>query len=530
MYNHGIHNMYKNIKERGDSACERFFLPDKRLQQEHIKSKTPLLSLENQRSLADFDVIFVMLSFEMDYDNLLTVLDLGNIRLRAAERNQREPLVIIGGPCATFNPEPMAAVADAFVIGEGEETVQHVLDTIYREESKQERLAALAQVPGVYVPSLYTAQYDDEGEFTALLPQEGAPAKVARQWARDIDAYPHTSAIVTSGTEFEDMFIVEVARGCGRHCRFCMAGYCFRKPRNRSLSVINEEVQEALKYRKRIGLMGAAISDNPEIDALCKDILGEGLSMSVASFRADSVTKELVESLAESGLKPLTMAPEAGSARMRAVINKGIEEHHLFHSMDLGLSAGIRNFRLYIMVGLPFEEEEDIDAIIDLAERLKDYMETRGSKGTLTLSVNPFIPKPFTPFQWEPMADRKTVEKRLKRLEKTLRRRKHVVVNIESPKEAYIQGVLSRGDRRVGEALMRAHELGGSKAFKRALKELRLDPAFYLYRKRPESELFPWERLDMGFKKSYLYEELKRAEALKPTIPCFEGCHRCGVC
>ena len=527
MSNLGMHILYQMINERGDSACERFFLPDKRLQKEHIKSKTPLLSLENQRPLADFDVIFVMLSFEMDYDNLLTVLDLGTIRLRAAERNQREPLVIIGGPCATFNPEPMAAVADAFVIGEGEETVQHVLDTIYREESKQERLAALAQVPGVYVPSLYTAQYDDEGEFTALLPQEGAPAKVARQWARDIDAYPHTSAIVTSGTEFEDMFIVEVARGCGRHCRFCMAGYCFRKPRNRSLSVINEEVQEALKYRKRIGLMGAAISDYPEIDALCKDILGEGLSMSVASFRADSVTKELVDSLAESGLKTLTMAPEAGSDRMRAVINKGIEEHHLFHSMDLGLSAGIRNFRLYIMVGLPFEEEEDIDAIIDLAERLKDYMEARGSKGTLTLSVNPFIPKPFTPFQWEPMADRKTVEKRLKRLEKTLRRRKHVVVNIESPKEAYIQGVLSRGDRRVGEALMRAHELGGSKAFKRAL---RLDPAFYLYRKRPESEVFPWERLDMGFKKSYLYEELKRAEALKPTIPCFEGCHRCGVC
>ena len=205
MSNLGMHILYQMINERGDSACERFFLPDKRLQQEHIKSKTPLLSLENQRPLADFDVIFVMLSFEMDYDNLLTVLDLGNIRLRAAERNQREPLVIIGGPCATFNPEPMAAVADAFVIGEGEETVQHVLDTIYREESKQERLAALAQVPGVYVPSLYTAQYDDEGEFTALLPQEGAPAKVARQWARDIDAYPHTSAIVTSGTEFEDM-------------------------------------------------------------------------------------------------------------------------------------------------------------------------------------------------------------------------------------------------------------------------------------------------------------------------------------
>ena len=182
------------------------------------------------------------------------------------------------------------------------------------------------------------------------------------------------------------------------------------------------------------------------------------------------------------------------------------------------------------MVGLPFEEEEDIDAIIDMTNRLKDYMEEKGSKGTLTLSVNPFIPKPFTPFQWEPMADRRVVEKRLKRLEKTLRRRKHIIVNIESPKEAYIQGVLSRGDRRVGEALLRAHEGGGSKAFKRAMKECALDPAFYLYRRRPETELFPWERLDMGFRKAYLYAELQRSAKLESTIPCFEGCHRCGVC
>lgn len=317
MSNLGMHILYQMINERGDSACERFFLPDKRLQQEHIKSKTPLLSLENQRPLADFDVIFVMLSFEMDYDNLLTVLDLGNIRLRAAERNQREPLVIIGGPCATFNPEPMAAVADAFVIGEGEETVQHVLDTIYREESKQERLAALAQVPGVYVPSLYTAQYDDEGEFTALLPQEGAPAKVARQWARDIDAYPHTSAIVTSGTEFEDMFIVEVARGCGRHCRFCMAGYCFRKPRPRKLENILADIAKRPERTKKVGTMGAAVSDHPQMAELTEYLVEHKIPFSVASMRADMLTEQIAHALAQSGQRTMTVAPEAGSERMR---------------------------------------------------------------------------------------------------------------------------------------------------------------------------------------------------------------------
>lgn len=533
MSNLGFHIIYDLLNKRGDTACERVFLPERTKIARYENTRTPIMSMETQSPLYDFEVLGFAVSFEMDYFNILRLLALGKVKAKAAERGERDPILIAGGPCPTFNPEPLAAIFDAFIIGEGEVVVPAFMDVYHEAKreglSRRETLQKLAAVPGVYVPSLYAHHYDGEGHLTVIESLPGAPKAVARQWVHDLDAYPAHTVVVTDNTEF-NFYLIETARGCGRHCRFCMAGYCFRKPRNRSLSVINEEVQEALKYRKRIGLMGAAISDYPEIDALCKDILGEGLSMSVASFRADSVTKELVDSLAESGLKTLTMAPEAGSDRMRAVINKGIEEHHLFHSMDLGLSAGIRNFRLYIMVGLPFEQEEDIDAIIDLAERLKDYMEERGSKGTLTLSVNPFIPKPFTPFQWEPMADRKVVEKRLKRLEKTLRRRKHVVVNIESPKEAYIQGVLSRGDRRVGEALVLAHELGGSKSFKRAMKEMRLDPAFYLYRKRPESEIFPWERLDMGFKKSYLYEELKRAAELKPTIPCFEGCHRCGVC
>ena len=533
MSNLGLHIIYDLLNKRRDTACERFFLPERQRIARYEKTRTPLMSIENQLPLYEFPLIGFAVSFEMDYFNMLKVLELGKIRLRAAERTEQDPIVIAGGPCATFNPEPLSLVIDAFIIGEGEVIMPAFMDAYARARaagvSRAELLLALAAVPGVYVPSLYEHRYDAAGRLAAVEPLPGAPERVCRQWVKDLDAWPAHTVIVTDDTEF-NLYLVETARGCGRHCRFCMAGYCFRVPRNRSLAVIKREVREALPFGKRIGLMGAAISDYPEIDALCRNILGEGLSMSVASFRADSVTEELVASLAESGLKTLTMAPEAGSKRMRAVINKGIEEEHLFHAMDLGLAAGIPNYRLYLMIGLPFETAEDIEAIIDLAGRLKDYMEERGAKGTLTLSINPFIPKPFTPFQWLPMAPMKTVEQDLKKIRQALRVRKNIDVIAESPKEAYIQGVLSRGDRRVAQVLYDAHKAGGSKAFKRAMKLSGLAPEFYLYRERPETELFPWDRLDMGLHRGYLYEELKRARELKPTMQCFDGCQRCGVC
>ncbi|MCI7260436.1 MAG: TIGR03960 family B12-binding radical SAM protein [Selenomonadales bacterium] len=533
MSNLGLHIIYEILNKRHDTACERFFLPERQQIKRYDNTHTPLMSIENQLPLYEFSLIGFVMSFEMDYFNIIEMLKLGKVKLLAAERDERDPLVIAGGPCATFNPEPMAAVIDAFIIGEGEVIMPAFMEAYHQAKqnsvSRKEMLRRLAEVPGVYVPSLYEHQYDDNGILQAITPKAGAPLKVARQWVKDLDKYPAHTVVITDNTEF-NFYLIETARGCGRHCRFCMAGYCFRKPRNRSLRVINEEVKKALPYRKRVGLMGAAISDYPEINELCQDILGEGLSMSVASFRADSVTKELVDALAASGLKTLTMAPEAGSSRMRAVINKGIEEQHLFNAIDLGIAAGIRNFRLYIMVGLPFEEKGDVEAIADLAGRLKDYMEAKGAKGTLTLSVNPFIPKPFTPFQWEPMADKKYVEWALKYLAQSLRKRKNVIVNVESPKEAYIQGVLARGDRRVGKALLKAANLGGAKAFKRALKEQNLQFANYLYRKRDFSEIFPWDTLDMGFHREYIYSELVKANEQKKTIQCFEGCHRCGVC
>lgn len=533
MSNLGFHIIYDILNRRSDTLCERFFLPDALDFKEYERTGTPLLSLESQTPLNRFALVGFALSFEMDYFYLLKMLALGQVPLFNHERGEQDPIVLAGGPCATFNPEPLHCFVDAFIIGEGEEIMTALMNA-YQEakqvgKSRQEVLAALAQVPGVYVPSLYVHSFDETGRLTHIQPMPPAPAHVQRQWVRDLDAFPAHTTVVTEHTEF-NMYLIETARGCGRHCRFCMAGYCFRRPRDRSLEILKREVLAAKAFGKRIGLMGAAISDYPQIDELCRFILAQDLPLSVASFRADSVTEELMHALAASGLRTVTLAPEAGSVKLRQVINKGIEEKHLFQALAMGARAGIRNYRLYIMIGLPFEEDADIDAIADLALRLADQIKTYGKGGNLTLSVNPFIPKPFTPFQWLPMAEVKVVERRLKQLRKALAKRKDIRLIAESPKEAAVQAILARGDRRLSKAIHEAHQRGGARAFLKAMKAVGLDAKQELYRLRDVDEILPWDVLQMGFSKAYLHAELKRAIAGKPTQPCFANCHRCGVC
>ena len=533
MSNLGFHIVYDLLNKREKVFCERGFLPEEKDLAIYKKTKTPLLSLETQKYFSDFDIIGFAISFESDYFNVINMLKMGNIEPLQNKRKEKEPLIIAGGPCATFNPEPLATFFDAFIIGEGEVIMPKLMEVYEKSKeknfTKREILQEFLNIDGVYVPSFYEHFYNENGTISKIENKENAPKKVRRMWVKNLDEHNAHTIVQTDETEF-DLYLTEVARGCGRHCRFCMAGYAFRKPRVRSIDNIIESVYNAKKSNKRIGLMGAAISDYPKINELCKKISDMNLNMSVASFRADSVTKELVESLAKSKVKTLTIAPEAGSKKLRKVINKGIEEEHIFNTIKLGVNAGIYNFKLYFMVGLPFEEDEDIDEIIKLSLKIRTFMNEKNAKGLLTLSVNPFVPKPFTPFMWASMTDKKIIKQRIKRIEGSLKKERRIKVIFESPKEAEIQGILARGDRRISEAILLAAEKGGAKFFLEGLREKNIDYRFYLTRKYEKNEIFSWETIDIGVKKEYLYNEFLLAKKGGPTPSCFDGCRRCGVC
>ena len=532
MSNLGLHIIYEEINLRNDSVCERIFLPEKKELEAYDKTKTPLMSVETQRPMHQFDVVAFDVTFEMDYFHIPLMLRHGRVPIMGKDRTEFDPIVIAGGPCATFNPEPFADFIDAFIIGEGEGIVSRVLDII--RDGKMEGLdrhailRQLANVSGVYVPSLYVPIYSEDGGFKGYDIADGATKTIKRHF--EMLTSGGETVVATNYTEFGAMYIIEVARGCGRHCRFCMAGYCFRVPRVRPLEILKEGVDRAEKLGKKVGLMGAAISDYPEVDELVTYIRSKDMRYSCASLRADSLTQAVVDGLADSGQKTITIAPETGSERLRRVINKGISEEHLQNAATLSAKSGIQHMRLYIMIGLPTETDEDIEAIVGLAERTQAHMAEVGCKGRLTLSINPFIPKPFTPFQWMAMDNQKTVEKKLQYIKKSLQKNRRIEVLVESPKEAYIQGVLARGDRRLGAVLAACAADRGSKSFKAEMKAAGLDMDEMNYRERSFDEFLPWSHLDMGMDDGYLELEWKRSVDEAYTPPCVQGCKRCGVC
>ncbi|MEK6725553.1 MAG: TIGR03960 family B12-binding radical SAM protein [Deltaproteobacteria bacterium] len=544
MSNLGFQQVYYLLNQREDTICERVFLPDREDMDEYQRTGTQIFSLESQRLLRDFDIIAFSIPFENDYLNALKVLEMGNIPLLASERDENYPLVIAGGVTTFLNPEPMADFIDLFLIGEGEEVVNELIDSFIKNSNgdKKDFLSSVSKLEGAYIPSFYQVTYKENGEIESFLNKIKAPRKLKRRWIRDIDSAPTMSRIFTHDTEFSGMHLVEISRGCGRGCRFCTAGFIYLPPRIRRPEKILESLEApplnpplskgGTKGGVKVGLVSAAVSDYPFIDSLCVPLIAKGKKVSVSSLRMDSTTDELMDALKDSGHKTMTFAPEAGTERLRNVINKGISEEDILKSVEMAISRGILNAKLYFLIGLPTETDEDIEGIVKLAKRIKKEVlvltKEAGRIGTITLSINPFIPKPWTPFQWSPMEDVKSLGNKLKYIKESLKKEGNIEVNHENPKDSYLQALLSRGDRRVGGIIRAALETG---SWNRGIKESQVDTDFYVYRIRDKGEILPWDFIDHGIEKGYLWKEYERALKGQFTPPCNPPkCHRCGVC
>lgn len=533
MSNLGVHRIYSLLNARPDTVCERVFLPDSEDIEEYRRTNTGLFTLESKRPVKEFGILAFSVSFEQDYLNIVEMLRLSGIPVDKKERTPDDPLVIFGGACSFFNPEPLADFFDVVIIGEGEEVAGEFIDSYLknREKGRLELLRSLSGIPGIYVPEFYDVLYNEDGtikEWRKLDPS--ALERIVKRTFRDFDRAPAATAILTPDTEFSDRYLSEITRGCGRHCRFCMAGYIYLPPRNLGIEQAKEQAEKADDLCGKIGLVGAALSDYPGIGELCAAIEG---GVSVSSLRADSVSGALIARLAQSGHKTISLAPEAGSERLRKVINKGVTEDDILRAADMIFGAGIPNLKLYFIIGLPTETQEDVDAIITLALKVRDvqlkHARAAGRIGRITLSVNSFVPKPFTPFQWEPMEEISSLNRKLRSLEKAVQKIGNMNIIHDLPKWEYVQALLSRGDRRTGKLLTAAQERGGD--WKKAARDTGMDMDFYVYRRREFKELLPWDFIDIGVRKEYLKNEYGRSLEGKYTPPCNVGsCKTCGVC
>ena len=536
-YHHGMSNLgvqavYQLLNQRPDTRCERFFLPDPEDLAEHRRTGFPLLSLESQRPLTDFDLVAFSLSFENDYLHLPVIFDLAQLPLWRTARDAHHPLVLCGGVCAFLNPEPLAEIMDLFAIGEAEVLLDPLLGVLLQagDRPRPQLLTALAGLPGIYVPSLYQISYHDDDTLRAMSPLPGAPQQVERRWLPVLDSFQARTCVATAETEFGSMQLVEVSRGCPRACRFCAAGFIYRPFREHSPGALRRELLDAAAPPGRIGLVAAAVSDYDDLAELGSAILAAGGEVSVSSVRIDAVTPQQVEVLARTGHKTLALAPEAGSQRMRDVVNKGVDETQILAAVRMIAAGGIPNLKLYFMVGLPGESDEDVAAIGTLTGRIRQVWEEvgreRGKLGRLTLSVNPFVPKPWTPLQWAAMEPVNRLEKKYRLLKRMIGPLANVDLQGESLRSAELQGLLARGDRRCGRLLPL---LATGQGLKAVCREAGLDPGFFLSRERGQDELFPWEIIAQGIRRDYLWQEYQAALAAAPGAVCRPGCRRCGL-
>src|SRR3989475_3006824 len=517
MSNLGFQTIYRHLNAMSDVVCERVFMPEPADLDEMRRAETQPFSLESLRPLTDFHLIGFSVTYEGDYINVLRLLAMAGIPVRAAARRPHDPLGLMGGVCAFSNPEPIAPFMDFVAVGEGEELVVEMI-AAYRAGYRDRAgfLASLVALEGVYVPGRYDIAYAADGTIAEVVARGGAPSVVAKRRLRNVNAFETVAAGKTPHAADGHLAPLEVGKGCGRGCRFCLEGQVYRPVRHRSVDTLRETVARmAASGERRVGLVGACVSDYPWLGDLLKIVEENGMELSISSLRADSLTEDLVAALARGGHRTLTMAPEAGTERLRRSVRKPITDEQLMTACDLVRAYGIPNLKTYFMIGQPTETIEDVEAIPELAGRMLERLRVLDPSGRpfgrLTLSVSSFVPKPWTPFQWAPFDGAESLQTKLEIIKRAARRFSNVRVLHENPREAALQALLARGDRRVAGFLELAAAFDGD--WRRALREWDGDPDFCTTRARSTDERLPWDHFDVGVKKAGLIREWERARA-----------------
>jgi radical SAM superfamily enzyme YgiQ (UPF0313 family) len=529
MSNLGLQTVYRLLNADERVVCERVFLPAKQELASLVARRVPLVTLESQTAVRDFDVFAFSVSFEWDYTNVVTMLKLAGLKPRVSQRDPRDPLVVIGGAITFVNPEPLAPFADVVAAGEGEILVPTLVNAFAETPGdRASLLGALAGQPGFYVPSLYDVHYDGPGRVAAISPSaEGSAPKVVRKAAvKATDRLdPPSTSIFTPDTEFGARFLIEVVRGCANLCRFCWAGYNYLPVRPFPTSRILELAAAARDHATRVGLVSIALCDHPDIVHILERLVAMGYGISPASLRLDDLTEPIVRLLRESGERSITIAPETGSDRLRRVINKTVTNDQILDRAELVFASGIENLKLYYMIGLPTETDDDLVAIRDLTiqirERMVAHARPRGGIGRVVASVNPLVPKPGTTYQWAPMTETAVIDEKSQRLRALVADLENVYFNIKSERHSYYQGLLSLGDRRVADVIERAEENGGN--WRAAVAESGLDADAYLYRDRSGDAFLPWQIIDGGMKAAFFRSELEKSLRAEWTMPEKQG-------
>jgi radical SAM superfamily enzyme YgiQ (UPF0313 family) len=556
MANLGFQAIYHIFESTRRIAADRAFMPDPDEQAAIRAGSAQFASFERGRPLADFEIIAFSISFETDYLNVLTLLRMAGIPVRRSERDGRNyPLIIAGGSAVFLNPEPIADFIDLFLIGEGEEMVPEFLAAYERERGQTPlppyvsasdlSLQCLAKVGGAYLPDYFRPEFDDSGRIRAVAYLGPGQAQVKRRLVRELDRFSTTSLILTDESVFGDMYLVEASRGCQWGCRFCAAGFMYRPIRYRSPQKLIGEATHGLSERNVIGLVGAEMASVPGVADIATAVADAGGRLSPSSLKADCISPQLASALRRNGNRSVTVAPEAGSERMRKVINKNLTEQQILEATSVLVGEGIENLKLYFMIGLPEEHDDDVFEIARLTAKILDRARTdKHAIGHVTVSLNPFVPKPWTPFQWDPMEEPQSTKRKIALLRAEFGRigGGSIELNAESPRDAYFQTLVSRGDRRVG-AILEQLSVGGHDAAGPIWRELRRikrdtaessnlpDPDFFVTRRYAHDEILPWDFIDHQIHKWFLLSERKKAHYEHQTKPCdVTRCTVCGAC